>query len=87
MSYGRSEMTKFEYASILAACISLLVLKQQDAVGSVLFDNKIRSRVPLRTSQRHLTDILASLENAARATRPISIHCFAMWCKPFPNAD
>ncbi|MCA9180211.1 MAG: DUF58 domain-containing protein [Planctomycetales bacterium] len=65
MGYGRSPMTKFEYASILAACISLLVLKQQDAVGSVLFDNKIRSRVPLRTSQRHLTDILASLENAA----------------------
>ncbi|MCA9160494.1 MAG: DUF58 domain-containing protein [Planctomycetales bacterium] len=65
MGYGRGPMTKFEYASILAACISLLVLKQQDAVGSVLFDNKIRSRVPLRTSQRHLTDILASLENAA----------------------
>ncbi|MCC7337373.1 MAG: DUF58 domain-containing protein [Pirellulaceae bacterium] len=65
MGYGRGPMTKFEYASILAACISLLVLKQQDAVGSVLFDNKIRSRVPLRTSQRHLTDILSSLENAA----------------------
>lgn len=69
MSYGRSSnaksaITKFEMASILAACISLLVLKQQDAVGSVMFDNKIRSRVPLRTSQRHLTDILASLENS-----------------------
>ena len=69
MSYGRSANakfanTKFEMASILAACISLLVLKQQDAVGSVMFDNKIRSRVPLRTSQRHLTDILASLENS-----------------------
>ncbi len=64
MSYGQSSRTKFEYASILAACISLLVLKQQDAVGSVLFDNKIRARVPLRTSQRHLTDILSSLENA-----------------------
>jgi uncharacterized protein (DUF58 family) len=63
MSYGRSAHTKFEMASILAACISLLVLKQQDAVGSVMFDNKIRSRVPLRTSQRHLTDILTSLEN------------------------
>ncbi len=65
MSYGQGAATKFEFASILAACISLLVLKQQDAVGSVLFDNKIRTRVPLRTSQRHLTDILASLEYAA----------------------
>lgn len=63
MSYGRTATSKFEMASILAACISLLVLKQQDAVGSVMFDNRIRARVPLRTSQRHLTDILASLEN------------------------
>jgi uncharacterized protein (DUF58 family) len=64
MSYGRTEMTKFEYASILAACLSLLVLRQQDAVGCVMFDSKIRSRVPLRTSQRHLTDILSALENS-----------------------
>ncbi len=63
MNYGRTERTKFELASILSACISLLVLKQQDAVGSVMFDNKIRTRVPLRTSQRHLIDILTSLEN------------------------
>jgi uncharacterized protein (DUF58 family) len=61
---GSPRPSKFEYASVLAACLSLLVLKQQDAVGSVLFDNKIRARVPLRTSQRHLTDILLSLENA-----------------------
>jgi uncharacterized protein (DUF58 family) len=64
MSYGNGAQNKFEYASVLAACLSLLVLRQQDAVGSVLFDSKIRSRVPLRTSQRHLTDILVSLENA-----------------------
>jgi uncharacterized protein (DUF58 family) len=64
MSYGNGAQNKFEYASVLAACLSLLVLRQQDAVGSVLFDSKIRSRVPLRTSQRHLTDILVSLEIA-----------------------
>lgn len=64
MSYGRSSDTKFEYACTLAACLALLVLRQQDAVGSVMFDNKIRSRLPLRASQRHLTDILASFENA-----------------------
>lgn len=63
MNYGQGENTKFEYASTLAACLALLVLRQQDAVGSVMFDNKIRSRVPMRTSQRHLSDILLSLEN------------------------
>lgn len=63
MSYGVGEKTKFEYACTLASCLALLVLRQQDAVGSVLFDDQIRKRVPLRTSQRHLTDIIASLEN------------------------
>jgi uncharacterized protein (DUF58 family) len=63
MSYGRLRGSKFEYACTLAACLALLVLRQQDAVGSVMFDSRIRTRVPLRTSQRHLTDIIASLEN------------------------
>ena len=85
MSYGRSEMTKFEYASILAACISLLVLKQQDAVGSVLFDNKIRSRVPLRTSQRHLTDILVSLENASPSDKTNLDSVFRDVVQTFPK--
>jgi uncharacterized protein (DUF58 family) len=69
MSYVGRSMTKFEYASTLAACLALLVLRQQDAVGSVMFDNKIRSRVPMRTSQRHLTDLLVSLENTKPAEK------------------
>lgn len=64
MSYPNLQSSKFEYACTLAACLALLVLRQQDAVGSVLFDNKIRSSVPLRTSQGHLLDILASFETA-----------------------
>lgn len=64
MSYPDEKSSKFEYACTLAACLAVLVLKQQDAVGSVLFDSKIRSRVPLRTSQSHLLDVLATFENA-----------------------
>jgi len=67
MLYGHGENTKFDYACTLAACLAMLVLKQQDAVGSVLFDNRIRSRVPLRSSQSHLNDILVSLENSKPA--------------------
>ncbi len=69
MSYGEGEQNKFEYAATLAACLALLVLKQQDAVGSITFDNKIRSRVPMRTSQGHLRDILVSLENTKTADK------------------
>jgi uncharacterized protein (DUF58 family) len=64
MSYPNPESSKFEYACTLASCLALLVLRQQDAVGSVLFDNKIRARVPLRTSQGHLLDVLSSFEAA-----------------------
>jgi uncharacterized protein (DUF58 family) len=64
MRYGKKNSTKFDYACTLAACLALLVLRQQDAVGSVMFDNRIRSRVPLRTSQKHLQDILVSLEES-----------------------
>ncbi len=65
MSYGEGANNKFEFASTLAACLSLLVLNQQDAVGSMTFDTKIRSRVPLRTSRGHLRDILVGLENTS----------------------
>lgn len=64
MRYGKKDSTKFDYACTLAACLALLVLRQQDAAGSVMFDNSIRSRVPLRTSQKHLQDILVSLEES-----------------------
>ena len=64
MSYPSPQSSKFEYACTLAACLAVLVLKQQDAVGSVLFDNKIRARVPLRANQGHLLDLLATFEQA-----------------------
>lgn len=69
MLYGQGSKTKFECAAILAACLALLVLKQQDAVGSVMFDSRIRSRVPMRTSQSHLRDLLVSFENAKPADK------------------
>lgn len=69
MSYGEGQSTKFEYACTLAACLALLVLRQQDAAASVIFDSKIRTRIPLRTSQGHLLDILASLESSRPAEK------------------
>ncbi len=85
MLYGRGEFTKFDYASTLAACLAMLVLRQQDAVGSVLFDNKIRSRVPLRASQRHLNDILTSLENTKPADKTNLDSVFKDVVQAFPK--
>ncbi len=85
MLYGRKENTKFDYACTLAACLALLILKQQDAVGSVLFDDRIRSRVPLRASQNHLNDILVSLENAKPANKTNLDSVFRDVVQTFPK--
>lgn len=85
MSYGTPGETKFEYAATLAACLALLVLKQQDAVGSLLFDQQVRGRVPMRTSQKHLTDILVSLDNAQPAEKTDLDSVFKDVVQTFPR--
>jgi uncharacterized protein (DUF58 family) len=85
MSYGQGDQNKYEVACTLAACLALLVLRQQDAVGSVLFDNKIRSRVPLKTSQGHLLDVLASLERTQPAEKTNLDDVFKDILQTFPR--
>lgn len=85
MGYGQGENTKFEVACTLAACLALLVLRQQDAVGSILFDDKIRSRVPFRTSQGHLLDILASLQQTEPAEKTDLDRVFKDVLQTFPR--
>jgi uncharacterized protein (DUF58 family) len=55
-------ITKFRYASMLAAGLAYLLIQQQDAVGLVTFDEKIRSILPARSVRRHLYDLLTTLE-------------------------
>jgi uncharacterized protein (DUF58 family) len=54
MQYGRGALNKYEYGCTLAASLAYLALRQQDAVGCVAFDDKIRQRVPLRSKRNHL---------------------------------
>lgn len=55
-------VTKFRYASLLAAGLAYLLVKQQDAVGLVTFDETIRRVLPARSVRRHLYDLLLALE-------------------------
>ena len=41
MRYGRGPLTKYEYACTLAACLGYLILRQQDSVGLMAFDENI----------------------------------------------
>jgi len=71
MSYKGTESTtinggqvsKFEYAQYLAAAFSYLLIKQQDAVGLVTFDSKVRSFLPPKSSPTQIRQILKTLHN------------------------
>ena len=73
MAYGSGPLNKYEYACTVAAALAYLLLRQQDAVGCVAFDEAIRADVPLRTSTSHLNAIVQALDaqRAARQDRPV----------------
>src|SRR5438874_2316699 len=68
----RQELTKFEYAICLAAALGYLMVHQQDPVGLVTFDTRIRTSLPPRTKRTHLGTILSVLANL-KPTGPTDI--------------
>ena len=63
MGYGRGPLNKYEYGCTLASALAYLVLKQQDAVGCLAFDDRVRARVPARNRHNHILSIVQSLAN------------------------
>ncbi|MBM3998878.1 MAG: DUF58 domain-containing protein [Planctomycetes bacterium] len=62
MRYGAGPMSKFEYACTLAASLAYLVLRQQDAVGVVAFDDQVRAQVPTRSKRNHLQSVIDTFD-------------------------
>lgn len=58
-------LSKFRYAQFVAACLSYLVLHQQDSAGLVTFDSAVRQFLPPRSSPTHLMRILRALDATA----------------------
>ncbi len=65
MQFGTGPLSKYEYGCTVAAALAYLLLRQQDAVGLVTFDQAVRSRVPIRSKRNHLHAILAALDAEA----------------------
>ncbi len=65
MRYGRGAMNKYEYACTIAVSLAYLLLRQQDAVGCVAFDDSARMTVPMRTKRNHLDSIIQALERSS----------------------
>ncbi|MDZ4820230.1 MAG: DUF58 domain-containing protein [Planctomycetota bacterium] len=62
MMYGRGPLNKYEYASTAAVSLAYLLLRQQDSVGCVTFDERARVTLPLRSKRNHLMSIIQALE-------------------------
>ena len=60
--YTEDKLTKLEYGSFLAAALAFLMVRQQDPVGMVVFDEQIRHFLPPRSSTIHLNRLLQHLE-------------------------
>jgi uncharacterized protein (DUF58 family) len=71
----RQELTKFEYGICLAAALGYLMIHQQDPVGLVTFDTRIRTFLPPRSKRSQLPSMLALLSNLKPAGKTDVAHC------------
>jgi len=61
---GRIE--KIRYGTWLAAALAYLMLQQQDAVGLLLFSDRIHKVIPARSARSHLRILFGAMEVALR---------------------
>ena len=61
VAFEGEDLGVFEYACTLAVSIAYLLLRQQDAVGCLAFDETVRNRVALHTKRSHLNSIIQAL--------------------------
>ncbi len=61
-------MTKKQYAATLASALSYLLLRQNDSVGLVTFDEKPLQRVPARSMRKQLFQLLKVLDELPPGT-------------------
>src|SRR5262245_39433822 len=62
MHYGRGALNKYEYACTAGACLSYLLLRQQDSVGLRSFDSDLRQVVPTRSAQNHIDALIKAMD-------------------------
>jgi uncharacterized protein (DUF58 family) len=69
MDFGTGAVTKLRYGTLLCAALSYLMIKQRDAVGLVIFDERINALIPHRSVRRHLLYLLSTLEGISPGAR------------------
>lgn len=63
MEFSKDEKTdKLTYALNLAACLSYILIRQEDSIGLITFDRKIIDFIPSRSGRSHFGTIVNVLE-------------------------
>lgn len=57
----RQDLSKFDYAICLAASLCYLMIHQQDPVGLITFDQRVRDSLAPRSKRAHLGNLLSHL--------------------------
>src|ERR1700732_3519590 len=66
MGYGSGPLTKYDLASVAAASVAHLVLRQRDRVGLITFDDQIRDIVRPSSQQSNLNEVIRALDHGVR---------------------
>jgi len=65
MQYASGPVSKYDYACLVAAALSYLVLHQQDSVGLVTFDDQVRRFLRPLSQPSHLKQIVQLMNQGA----------------------
>ena len=62
MQFKSKNISKFDYAKIIAAALSYLMIQQRDALGLCVFDSKIKVKISPKSNKSHLNTILSIMD-------------------------
>lgn len=77
MAYTSSELSKFNYAITLGAALAYLLFDQNDAVGLVLYSDKINNLIEPRASKTNLIEILKVLAKSKPDGKTETLSCLS----------
>jgi uncharacterized protein (DUF58 family) len=86
MRFGFGDrMSKYEYGGTLAASMTYLLNRQQDAVGLTLFDSEVRESVPVSKSKNVLNWIGDAMDRTTPSKKSSFDTVFAQLAETFPR--
>lgn len=62
MNYGSGAVTKFQYARMLAACLTMMLYKQNDSFGLVTYHHDVFMHIQPKCSPQQLYNVLTALD-------------------------